>query len=132
MPTKEKINLILILAAIVVLLIIGVSKESFPYTITKKDTPALEETIKGSKPIEVYEPELPTPMYYLVIASFSYIENAESYCAEYGESSFQPFILPVTDGFYRVGIFSSPYKEDVELFENNLEIKPAKMWITYQ
>ena len=73
MPTKEKINLLLVLGAILVLLMIGVSKESFPYQITKKNT----EPKKKSKPVEVYEPELLTPMFYLVAGSFTNEENAE-------------------------------------------------------
>jgi hypothetical protein len=128
MPTKEKINLLLVLGAILVLLMIGVSKESFPYQITKKNT----EPEKKSKPVEVYEPELLTPMFYLVAGSFTNEENAELFANEMRELGFEPYLLPETDGYYRVGIFSSPYKEDVLSYKEHSVDPSMKMWITYQ
>jgi len=128
MPTKEKINLLLVLGAILVLLMIGVSKESFPYQITKKNT----EPEKKSKPVEVYEPELLTPMFYLVAGSFTNEENAELFANEMRELGFEPYLLPETDGYYRVGIFSSPYKEDVISFKESTVNPSMKMWVTYQ
>jgi hypothetical protein len=130
MSTKEKINLLLVLGAILVLLMIGVSKESFPYQITKKETEPEPE--KKSKPVEVYEPELLTPMFYLVAGSFANEENAELFANEMRELGFEPYLLPETDGYYRVGIFSSPYKEDVLSYKENSVDPSMKMWITYQ
>lgn len=129
MPVREKINLLLVLGAILVLLMIGVSKESFPYTITEKK---LREPNQNKKPIEVYEPELATPMFYLVAGSFSEIENAESFANQMEEMGFEPYLLPETDGFYRVGIFSSPYREDVVAYKENSVTSNIKMWITFQ
>lgn len=129
MPTKEKINVILVLGAILVLLMIGVSKESFPYTIIEKD----DETIEPMKEeIKVYEPELSTPMYYLVAGSFASQNNAQLFANQMTEYGFEPYLLPEHDGFYRVGIFSSPYKEDVISFRENSVEGPIKLWITYQ
>lgn len=126
MPVKEKINLLLVLGAILTLLIIGVSKESFPYEITEKN---LKEP---QQKIEVYEPELVTPMFYLVAGSFTNIENAEIFGNQMEEMGFEPYLLPETDGYYRVGIFSSPYKEDVISFKESKVNPGIKMWITYQ
>lgn len=129
MPTREKINVILVLGAILILLMIGVSKESFPYTITKKG----EQPTKTKKePVKIYEPELSTPMYYLVAGSFTNQENAQLFANQMTEYGFEPYLLPKTDGFYRVGIFSSPYKEDVISFKENSAEGPIKLWITYQ
>lgn len=126
MPVKEKINLLLVLGGILVLLIIGVSKESFPYALTENKLREPKEKI------EIYEPELVTPMFYLVAGSFTNIDNAEFFGNQMEKKGFQPYLLPETDGYHRVGIFSSPYKEDVISFKENKVNPGMKMWITYQ
>jgi cell division protein FtsN len=128
MPTKEKVNLILVLCGILVLLLIGISKESFPYKFVEKEIP--EDYTNES--VEIKEPELKTPMYYLVVGSFSEQLNAEEFSNRMYDLGLNPYILPITDGHYRVGIFSSPYREDVVTYKKELEQTIGKMWITYQ
>jgi len=128
MPTREKINTILVLCGILILLLIGVSKESFPYKVVEKDFP--ETYTKQS--VEIKEPELETPMYYLVVGSFTEKLNAEQFSNQMYDLGLDPYILPVTDGFYRVGIFSSPYEEDVITYKKEMKSTLKKMWITYQ
>ena len=128
MPTKEKINTILVLCGILILLLIGISKESFPYKFVKKEIP--EDYTNES--VEIKEPELKTPMFYLVVGSFSEQSNAEEFSNRMYDLGLDPYILPVTDGYYRVGIFSSPYEEDVITYKKEMEPKIEKMWITYQ
>lgn len=82
--------------------------------------------------VEIKEPELKTPMFYLVVGSFSEQLNAEEFSNRMYDLGLDPYILPVTDGYYRVGIFSSPYKEDVITYKKEMEPKIEKMWITYQ
>lgn len=107
---------------------IGVSKESYPYAVTEEK---LKPTIK-SKTIEVYQPEISTPMYYLVTGSFMDKVNAQQFSEQMVNMGFKPYLLPLTDGYYRVGIFSSPYKEDVTEYKKDLVSTPMKMWVTYQ
>ncbi len=128
MPTKEKINTILVLCGILILLLIGISKESFPYKFVKKEIPE-DFTYKS---VEIKEPELKTPIFYLVVGSFSEQLNAEEFSNRMYDLGLDPYILPVTDGYYRVGIFSSPYKEDVITYKKEMEPTIEKMWITYQ
>ena len=48
------------------------------------------------------------------------------------DMGFKPYLLPLTDGYYRVGIFSSPYKEDAIMYKENLLETQMKMWIIYE
>ena len=82
--------------------------------------------------VEIKEPELKTPMYYLVVGSFSEQLNAEEFNNRMYDLGLDPYILPITDGYYRVGIFSSPYKEDVITYQKEMKSTLSKMWITYQ
>ena len=128
MTTKEKINAILVLCGILILLIIGVSKDDFYHPSTKSIKKFNEQT----QSVQVYEPELSTPMFYLVTGSFTKKENAELFGYKMLDMGFKPYLLPLTDGYYRVGIFSSPYKEDAIMYKENLLETQMKMWIIYE
>jgi hypothetical protein len=128
MTTKEKINTILVLCGILILLIIGVSKDDFYYPSTKSSKKLNGQT----ESVQVYEPELSTPMFYLVTGSFTKKENAELFGYKMLDMGFKPYLLPLTDGYYRVGIFSSPYKEDAIMYRENLLETQMKMWIIYE
>ena len=128
MTTKEKINTILVLCGILILLIIGVSKDDFYYPSTKSSKKLNGQT----ESVQVYEPELSTPMFYLVTGSFTKKENAELFGYKMLDMGFKPYLLPLTDGYYRVGIFSSPYKEDEIMYKENLLETQMKMWIIYE
>jgi len=128
MSTREKINTLLVLCGILILLLIGISKESFPYKFVEKEIP--EDYTNES--VEIKQPELKTPMYYLVVGSFSEQLNAEEFSNRMYDLGLDPYILPITDGYYRVGIFSSPYKEDVITYQKEMKSTLSKMWITYQ
>ena len=128
MTTKEKINAILVLCGILILLIIGVSKDDFYHPSTKSSKKLNEQT----ESVQVYEPELSTPMFYLVTGSFTKKENAELFGYKMLDMGFKPYLLPLTDGYYRVGIFSSPYKEDAIMYRENLLETQMKMWIIYE
>lgn len=128
MTTKEKINTILVLCGILILLIIGVSKDDFYHPSTKSSKKLNEQT----QSVKVYEPELSTPMFYLVTGSFTKKENAELFGYKMIDMGFKPYLLPLTDGYYRVGIFSSPYKEDAIMYKENLLETQMKMWIIYE
>jgi len=128
MPTKEKINVILVMFGVLVLLLIGISKENFVYELSQPENLLTQETESA----KIKEPELKTPMYYLVVGSFSEELNAQEFSNKMFDMGLDPYILPITDGFYRVGIFSSPYKEDVVTYKNEVTPKLNKMWITYQ
>ena len=128
MPTKEKINVILVMFGVLVLLLIGISKENFVYELSQPENLLTQETESA----KIKEPELKTPMYYLVVGSFSEELNAQEFSNKMFDMGLDPYILPITDGFYRVGIFSSPYNEDVVTYKNEVTPKLNKMWITYQ
>jgi cell division protein FtsN len=128
MSTREKINTLLVLCGILILLMIGISKESFPYKLVEKEIPE----VYTNESVEIKEPELKTPMYYLVVGSFTEKLNAEQFSNQMNELGLEPYILPITDGFYRVGIFSSPYYEDVITYKKEMKSTLNKMWITYQ
>ena len=128
MTTKEKINTILVLCGILILLIIGVSKDDFYHPSTNSSKKLNEQT----QSVQVYEPELSTPMFYLVTGSFTKKENAELFGYKMLDMGFKPYLLPLTDGYYRVGIFSSPYKEDAIMYRENLLETQMKMWIIYE
>ena len=128
MTTKEKINTILVLCGISILLIIGAMKDDFYHSPTKATKKSNEQT----QSVEVYEPELSTPMFYLVTGSFTEKENAELFGYRMIDMGFKPYLLPLNDGYYRVGIFSSPYKADAIIYRENLLGNQMKMWITYQ
>ena len=128
MTTKEKINAILVLCGILILLIIGVSKDDFYHPSTESIKKLNEQT----QSVQVYEPELSTPMFYLVTGSFTKKENAELFGYKMLDMGFKPYLLPLTDGYYRVGIFSSPYKEDAIMYKENLLETQMKMWIIYE
>ena len=113
---------------VLVLLLIGISKENFVYELSQPENLLTQETESA----KIKEPELKTPMYYLVVGSFSEELNAQEFSNKMFDMGLDPYILPITDGFYRVGIFSSPYKEDVVTYKNEVTPKLNKMWITYQ
>jgi len=105
------------------LLLIGFSKEDF--RLKDKFTEVKE-------PLVEKEPELATPMYYLIVGSFVDEENANRFGTDVETYGYDLFTLPQTDGFIRIGVFSSPYKEDVEEFQQTIEPVFPKSWITYQ
>jgi len=130
MEPASKLQIIGVMAAVLILLIIGVTKEDFPLW-----SQSIEETVVETSPektLEEYQPELATPMYYLVVGSFMDESNAEDYYYELGELGYTTYSLPRTDGFIRIGVFASPYKEDVIEYQNTIFKDLPKSWITYQ
>ena len=130
MEPASKLQIIGVMAAVLILLIIGVTKEDFPLWTQSPEETIVETT--PEKTLEEYQPELATPMYYLVVGSFSDESNAEDYYYKMSELGYSTYSLPRTDGFIRIGIFSSPYKEDVLEYKKTIYKDLPKSWITYQ
>jgi hypothetical protein len=118
-----KIKILGVLSVVLILLIIGVSKEDF----TEND-----DRVVDNLNLTEYEPELKTPMYYLVVGSFIDEQNAVRFTQKVSNLGYNFYTLPMTDGFTRVGIFTSPYKEDVEEYKKTVIGDFTKTWITYQ
>ena len=123
MEVSSKVRIISVMGVVLCLLLIGFSKEDFHL---KEEFTEQEETL-----IE-REPELATPMYYLIVGSFIDEENANRFGNDVETYGYDLFTLPQTDGFVRIGIFSSPYREDVVEFQTTIESVFPKSWITYQ
>jgi hypothetical protein len=118
-----KLKILGVLSVVLILLMIGVSKEDF----TEND-----DRVVDSSNLTEYEPELKTPMYYLVVGSFIDEQNAVRFTQKVSNLGYNFYTLPMTDGFTRVGIFTSPYKEDVEEYKKTVIGDFTKTWITYQ
>jgi len=123
MEVSSKVRIISVMGVVLSLLLIGFSKEDF--RLKDKFTEVKE-------PLVEKEPELATPMYYLIVGSFVDEENANRFGTDVETYGYDLFTLPQTDGFIRIGVFSSPYKEDVEEFQQTIEPVFPKSWITYQ
>jgi len=135
MEPASKLQIIGVMGAVVILLMIGLTKEDSPFgkknseveETTWKDNPQVQEN-----EIEQYEPELVTPMYYLVVGSFLEESNAKEFYYQMSEQGYETYSLPPTDGYIRIGIFASPYKEDVLEYKKTIYKDISKSWITYQ
>ena len=123
MEPASKLTVIGVLAAVVILLMIGLNKDDSPF---KSDSQPSQLALKER------EPELSTPMYYLVVGSFIDIENAENFSQSVQSLNHQLYILPRTDGYTRVGIFTSPHKDAVVEYQKMSRQDFPKSWITYQ
>lgn len=123
MKPLSKLKIIGVLAVVVVLLMIGLYKEDSPFRT-------------DSQPSQIdmvdYEPELSSPMYYLVIGSFLEESNSREFSTKVTDLGYEHYRLPRTDGYIRVGVFASPYREDVEEFKKTIKKDFPKSWITYQ
>lgn len=118
-----KLKILGVLSVVLILLMIGVSKEDF----TEND-----DRVVDNLNLTEYEPELKTPMYYLVVGSFIDEQNAVRFTENVSDLGYDFYTLPMTDGFIRVSIFTSPYKEDVEEYKKTVMGDFSKTWITYQ
>lgn len=123
MEPAGKLTVIGVLAAVVILLMIGLNKEDNPF---KSESQPSQYTLKER------QPELSTPMYYLVVGSFLDIENANSFGQSVETLNHQLYILPRTDGYIRVGIFTSPHRDAVVEYQKMSRDDFPKSWITYQ
>lgn len=123
MEPAGKLTVIGVLAAVVILLMIGLNKEDNPF---KSESQPSQYTLKER------QPELSTPMYYLVVGSFLDIQNANSFGQLAESMNHQLYILPRTDGYIRVGIFTSPHRDAVVEYQKMSRVDFPKSWITYQ
>jgi hypothetical protein len=104
MEPAGKLKVIGVLAVVAVLLIIGRSKD---------DASFVTEPQPSHHTLKERQPELSTPM------------SVESL-------NYQLYILPRTDGYVRVGIFTSPHRDVVVEYQKMSEGDFPKSWITYQ
>ena len=123
MEPASKLTVIGVMSAVLILLIIGLHKEDWPL---KSDSQTSQYELK------VREPEISTPMFYLVVGSFQELENANSFGESFKFKNHELYILPRTDGYIRVGIFSSPHRDAVEEYKKISSQDFPKSWITYQ
>lgn len=123
MEPAGKLTVIGVLVVVLILLMIGVHKENSEYNFVYPTS---------DYDLEERKPELSTPMYYLVVGSFVDIENANNFGQSVESSNYDLYILPKTDGYIRVGIFTSPHKDAVEEFQKMSRDEFPKSWITYQ
>lgn len=123
MEPASKLTVIGVMSAVLILLIIGLHKEDWPL---KSDSQPSQYELK------VREPEISTPMFYLVVGSFQELENANSFGESVKFKNHKLYILPKTDGYIRVGIFSSPHRDAVEEYKEISSQDFPKSWITYQ
>lgn len=123
MEPAGKLKIIGVLAVIAVLLMIGRSKD---------DVGLVTEPQPSRQTLKEKTPELSTPMYYLVVGSFVDIENANTFGQSVESLNYQLYILPRNEGYVRVGIFSSPYKDIVVEYQKMSQGDFSKSWITYQ
>lgn len=123
MEVSSKVRIISVMGVVLSLLLIGFSKEDFRLK---------EEFTEPEESLIEREPELATPMYYLIVGSFVDEDNANKFGQSVETYGYDLFTLPQTDGFVRIGVFSSPYREDVEEFQKTIEPLFSKSWISYQ
>ena len=123
MEPAGKLTVIGVLVVVLILLMIGVHKENSEYNFVYPTS---------DYDLEERKPELSTPMYYLVVGSFVDVENANNFGQSVESSNHDLYILPKTDGYIRVGIFTSPHKDAVEEFQKMSRKEFPKSWITYQ
>jgi hypothetical protein len=123
MEPTSKLKVIGVLAVVVILLMIGRSKDNASFVTESQPS---HHTLKER------QPELSTPMYYLVVGSFVDIENANTFGQLVESLNYQLYILPRTDGYVRVGIFTSPHRDVVVEYQKMSEGDFPKSWITYQ
>lgn len=135
MEPASKLQIIGVMGVVVILLMIGLTKEDSPFgkqTYLEEGTTWQENHQVQESEIEQYEPELVTPMYYLVVGSFIEESNAKEFYHQMSEQGYETYSLPPTDGYIRIGIFASPYKEDVLEYKKTIYKDISKSWITYQ
>lgn len=118
----NRVYTILVLMGILGLLMIGVYKSS-------KES-VVETTIEDEY-IEVHsnEEEFIEESYFLVIGSFTNIYNAETYQSTMSDLGYETKILKCDDGYHRVYLFSSIYKEEVYQTKDQYSQEIDKMWV---
>lgn len=123
MEPASKLTVIGVMAVVLILLIIGLSKE---------DNPFREASQPSQHNLKERQPELSTPMYYLVVGSFQDMENAQKFGESVQGLNHELHLLPRTDGYIRVGIFTSPHRDAVVEYQKLSHDDFSKSWITYQ
>ena len=123
---NDKLRIILVMSAVLVLLMIGVYKKN------KEDSSqdiVQSENIK--QPEETPQEQEIYYEYYLVSGSFLIWENAEDQYNTLTDFGYECKILPVTDGhgYYRVVLFWSDTYEEVKEYQNNIKSDVPKCWI---
>lgn len=115
----SKIYLILVSLAVLILLMIGLFKSSNEsYKIDEDLSNVISDDIETTK-----------STHFLIIGSFLDRYNAEQFQETMSNLGYQTKILESDDGYYRIYIFSSIYKDDVYQFKDKYSSEIDKMWV---
>lgn len=114
-----KLYLIFVSVAILIFLIIGLFKSN--NELDKMDNDLSIVTNENT--------ETSKPSHFLVLGSFLDKYNAEGFQETMSDLGYQTKILESDDGYYRIYIFSSIYKDDVYQFKDKYSSEINKMWV---
>jgi hypothetical protein len=114
-----KVYLILVSLCVLILIMIGLFKSPNKIDEIDGDIPSFisndVRTIEGN--------------HFLIIGSFLDRYNAEQFQETMSDLGYQTKILESDDGYYRIYIFSSIYKDDVYQFKDKYSSVIDKMWV---
>jgi cell division protein FtsN len=126
---NDKLRVILVMSVVLVLILIGLSKEDSPLKYQ-----LIQDSYVDDKSIEIPETKEESEIYYkyyLVSGSYLLWENAETQFNKLVSMGYECKILPETDGhgYYRVVLFWSDTYEEVKEYQNNIKSDVPKCWI---
>lgn len=114
-----KVYLILVSLSVLILLMIGLFKSS-------NESDNIDNNLSNVISEDV---ETVNSSYFLIIGSFLDRYNAEQFQETMSDLGYQTKILESDDGYYRIYIFSSIYKDDVYQFKDKYSSEIDKMWV---